>query len=539
MKKIVTASLFAAMAVTSVSASSLADRLNAMEAEIADLKKQAKKQKKKLNKVKAHDANDNIKWSVDYRTAIDKIIYNMADGTKREKKALFTNRLWLNMEFAPDNKNVFKGQLSMNKAFGADFGETPNPSLNPFGMRGGGFDTFDWVTNEALRDGRVSVRQAYWLYLGDKFLGADIPWTFSLGRRPSTNGFLANLRDDDPAQSPLGHIINVEFDGLSSKFDLSNVTGVPGMSFKVCMGLGSTNAVPRLGNLSSTDYSKDENALDDTQLAGFIFEPYNDGQYIVKTTAFKAFNMPGFDSANFMQAFAGNRADFSQNGNMLGSAISVMVDGLADEGFLADTKIFGSFAWSKTDPDANQYMLGLDPTVTGMAGGAAKGEAKSGTSYWFGAQVPVTEKGKFGLEYNHGSQYWRPFTYAEDTLGGSKLATRGDAVEAYFTYQITDALSAQVRYTKMDYDYTGSNGFFGSGGTPLKISDVKAGASGFDQMAQAAGITPNMTQPQMVGALMGAGVSQQQAVGMVMSKAMSSQIVESAEDLRFYIRYRF
>ena len=88
-------------------------------------------------------------------------------------------------------------------------------------------------------------------------------------------------------------------------------------------------------------------------------------------------------------------------------------------------------------------------------------EGETGTSYWVGAQLPVDEKGVFGLEYNHGSEYWRPFTYAEDTMIGSKLAARGDAVEAYLTYQLTDALSAQIRYTKIDYDYTGSNGFFG------------------------------------------------------------------------------
>ncbi|HHD79474.1 MAG TPA: DUF3373 family protein [Epsilonproteobacteria bacterium] len=541
MKTIIKASLVAAVALTSanaVSNSALVAKLNSLESELSSIKAKLKKQNKKINKVKSHDAGDNIKWGVDFRTAMDKIKYDMADGSTRDKKIIFTNRLWLNMAYSPNTKNVFKGQLSMYKAYGADFGETPDPSLNPFGMRGTGFDTFDWVTNEALRDGRVSVRQAYWLYLGDKFLGADIPWTFSLGRRPSTNGFLASLRDDDAPQSPLGHIINVEFDGLSSKLDLSNVTGVPGMSFKLCMGLGSTNATPRLGTLAMTDYAKDDNALNDTQLAGFIFEPYNDGQYIVKTTAFKAFNMPGFDSSAFMTAFQGGAADFSQNGNMLGAAISVMVDGLAEEGILADTKVFGSFAWSKTDPKSGQYMLGLDPTVTGMAAGAAAGESKSGTSYWFGAQVPVTEEGKFGLEYNHGSQYWRPFDYAEDTLAGSKLAARGSAIEAYFTYQLTEALSAQIRYTKIDYDYTGSNGFFGSGGTPLKISDVKAASASFDQLAQA-GVIQHQDQEGIIADLMGAGLTQEEAVGTLLSKSMSSSIVEAAQDLRFYIRYRF
>ena len=559
MKTIIKASLVAAVALTSanaVSNSALAAKLNSLESELSSIKAKLKKQNKKLNKVKSHDAGDNIKWGVDLRTSIDNINYDMADGSSRGKNDLMSTRLWLNMAYAPNPKNVFKAQLSYNKAFGAQFGQTKNPTLNPFGVRGTGFDTFDWVTQEALTDGALHVRQAYWLYLGDKFLGTDIPWTFSVGRRPSTNGFLANLRDDDAAQSPLGHIINVEFDGLSSKLDLSNITGIPGMSFKLCAGQGSTNAAPRLSNLSGTDYQNDNNSLEDTQLAGFIFEPYNDGQYIVKTTAFKAFNMPGFDSPAFFQAFgesqgapigANGPAAFSQNGNMLGAAISVLVDGLADDGFLADTKVFGSFAWSKTDPDGGKQMLGLN-TPFGTFG-AKNDEAKSGTSYWFGAQVPVTEKGKFGLEYNHGSQYWRPFDYAEDTLAGSKLAARGSAIEAYFTYQLTDALSAQLRYTKIDYDYTGSNGFFASGGTPFKISNIKAGAAGWAQaggstltaadMGSFIAGTPNAAVQGVLGNLIAGGATQQEAAAAGLAAAMAPSIVEAAQDVRFYIRYRF
>ena len=41
---------------------------------------------KKVNKIKAHDANDNIKWGVDMRTAIDNINYDLADGSSKGKK---------------------------------------------------------------------------------------------------------------------------------------------------------------------------------------------------------------------------------------------------------------------------------------------------------------------------------------------------------------------------------------------------------------------------------------------------------------------
>ena len=519
MKKIITASLVATMAITganAVSNSELAAKLNSLEAELADVKVKLKKQNTKINKVKAHDSGDNIKWGVDLRTGVDNINYDLANGASASNSALMSMRLWLNMAYAPDSHNIFKGQLSMNKAFGADFGDMS--SNRAFGMGA----MFDWTGNEALADNSLRVRQAYWLYLGDNAFGADIPWTFSLGRRPSTNGFLGNLRDDDAAQSPLAHVINVEFDGFSSKLDLSNVTGVPGMSFKVCVGRGSTNATPMFAD--ATPYAEND-GLDSIDLAGFIFEPYNDGQFIVKTTWYKAFDLPGMNMNP-----DGTPTDFMQFGDMQGAAVSVLVDGLTDEGYLADAKVFGSFAWSQTDPDAGSMMLG-------------SADSETGTSYWVGTQLPVTEKGVFGLEYNHGSQYWRPFTYAEDTMIGSKIAARGDAFEAYFTYQLTDALSAQLRYTKIDYDYTGSNGFFGNySGNAMKIDDIKAGAEGYNQLVGMAGTTDPAA---LVGAMVAGGMAPDAATagqmvrGMGMAAAMAPNIVEAAQDFRFYLRYTF
>ena len=126
---------------------------------------------------------------------------------------------------------------------------------------------------------------------------------------------------------------------------------------------------------------------------------------------------------------------------------------------------------------------------------------ENGYSYWVGLQMPslVSEEGRFGLEFNHGSQYWRSFTYAEDTLIGSKMAVRGNAYEAYFTEPlIDDILSLQIRYTYLDYDYAGSNGFFGStSGAPTSIDDIAKDG------------------------------------------VISGNTVESAQDIRVYLRYRY
>jgi len=511
MKKIVALSLVAA---TMAFASTTDD--------IADLQKQIDKLKAKQSKINAQSANDNIKWGVDLRTSIDNINYDMANGTSVGNDSLMSLRLWLNMAYAADEKNIFKGQLSMNKAFGADFGIGDNmQAMRSFGMG----SLFDWTGNEALSDNALKVKQAYWLYMGDDAFGQGIDWTFSIGRRPSTNGFLANLSQDDKASSPLGHVINVEFDGLSSKIDLSTLTGVAGMSFKVCLGQGSTNAVPLFYN--ATPYAEDPQGLDAVSLGGFIFEPYNDGQFIVKTTWYRAFDLPGMA----MDMTTGEPLGFKQYGDMDGAAISVLVDGVTEDGYGSDVKLFGSYAWTQTNPYEGEAMLGSP-------------ESESGTSYWVGAYLPVgegNEYGTLGLEYNHGSQYWRPFTYAEDTMIGSKIAARGDAWELNYTYHITKALSLQARYVNIDYDYTGSQGFFGNtSGAAMKISDVKDGAAMWSQMGGTADPASAQT---VVGNLMASGMSQQQAVGaatqMGQAAAFLPSVVESAQDFRFYLRYRF
>ena len=528
MKRILGISLIAAGVLNTVEASSLEARIAALEAELATVKaelakqnKQLKKQKKKINEVKAHDSNDNIKWGVDLRTSIDSVNYDMANGSSYSKNDLMALRLWLNMAYSPNPNNVFKGQLSMNKAFGADFVDPFASSYGnrPFSMGG----MFDWTGNEALTDNHLKVRQAYWLYLGESAFGVeDMPWTFSIGRRPSTGGFLANLREDDPALSPLGHIINVEFDGLSSKLDLSGVTGIDGLSIKVCMGQGSTNAEPLYA--TPTFYVNDDSELNDIKLAGFIVEPYNDGQIVTKFTWFRAWDLPDID----MDFQTGEALGFKSFGDMEGAAFSVMIDGLTEDGYFADAKLFASYAWSKTLPDSGEAMLGSY-------------DSETGTSYWLGAQLPVTEEGFFGVEYNHGSKYWRPFTYAEDTMIGSKLAVRGDAWETYFTWHINEALSAQIRYTKIDYDYTGSNGFFGnSSGAAYKIDDLKNGAKKWRELGGTADPASGAT---VVQNLIAGGMTPAQAAAaakeMGMAAAYLPNVVESAQDLRFYIRYRF
>jgi hypothetical protein len=425
------------------------DSSSVSDARFKKLEKKVAKNYDKINKVKTHDANDNIKWDIDFRTEFDNLQYKFTDGTKKKNNALLTNRLWLGMGYAPNEHTFFKGKLSYNKAYG-DSANHSQANTNP------GYANFDWVTNENANDNTVKVKEAYWLYKNDTLFGAEVPWTFSLGRRPSTDGLGINLRENMNPNSPLSHIVNVEFDGLSSKFTLEKLTGVPGMWWKLCAGRGLTNASPRFSS-DGADYAKDDTKDSDIDLLGFIFVPYDDGQYSLSTSYAHAWNLIGFTQADM---FDGNNANntFQEFGDIDYFNAIFKIDGIGNgiSDYLDNTIFFASYAMSKTSPDEGMTMLGST-------------EGQTGHSFWLGLNAPCPidpDNARIGIEWNRGSKYWRSFTYGEDTMAGSKIAARGTAWEIYRHQKINNALSFEMSYTRINYDYYGSNGFFGFDGNP-------------------------------------------------------------------------
>jgi len=404
------------------------------------LEKKVAKNYDKINDVKTHDANDNIKWDVDFRTQVDNVQYKLSNGTKLKNEALLSNRLWLNMGYSPNDNTIFKGTLSYNKLFGEDVSNVGNSQ-------------FDWITNEAAgSDNSLNVKEVYWLYTENKLFDANIPWTVSVGRRPSTDGLGINLRANQRRKSPLSHTVNVEFDGASAKFTLEKITGVPGMWFKFCAGRGLTNARLRFDQ-NGWDYAK-SNTTPNIDMAGFIFVPYDDGQYSIHTNYARAWNLIGYENG---------QNTFTDFGDFELANIVFKSDGIGDgiSDYLDDTIAFASFAMSKTHPKNS---------VAGMLGSH---ESQTGHSIWLGVNAPCPinpDDARIGVEWNKGSKYWRSFTYGEDTMVGSKVAARGTAWEIYRNAKINDSLDWSIRYTKIDYDYTGSNGFFGFYGQPVDIN---------------------------------------------------------------------
>ena len=505
MKKIIAPLLLGAVLSSAFGADdSLKQEIEALKAQMAELKNAQSKLnvdalRAQVSEIKAHDAGDNIKWNVDLRTAYDIIDYKMQTPTGANTSTdngVWTNKLILGMGAQPADNLVFKGALGAYTTFGNNSSSDQN-----------GFQGMDWYGTQSPGDSTIKLREAYFLYFGDM---GDVHYSASFGRRPSVDGFLTNLRagNADPA-SPIGHNINMEFDGASFKFDVDKITGIAGMYFKICLGRGNSDADARfpeftgyngtnftMANASTahTPYSTNGNDAPNMDLAGLIWQIYDDGQYKVMTNYFKGWNMMG---ANFTWLNTGadgltgtlpTMMDDNWNvgltdvGDLTGGAASLQINGIGDgiSDFLDDSIFFASYAFSKTDPKGVHNTL--SGARTEMLGSSDK---ETGYSIYTGIQVPGFMKDqRLGIEYNHGSKYWRSFTYGEDTLIGSKLAARGDAYEIYYTLPIVGKnLTAQISYVYIDYDYTGSDMFFGSTGTPMNKEQAAAAGATFIESA--------------------------------------------------------
>ena len=420
---------------------------------------------------KVQSGNDNLKWDVDFRTQVDNIQYKHADGTKSKNDALLTNRLWLGMGYKADDNSSFHGKLSYNKAFG-DTANHSQSNTNP------GYANFDWVTNENATDNTIKLKEAYWLYSNDTFLGTNVPWNASVGRRPSTDGLPINIRNNQKANSPLSHVVDVEFDGFSVRYDTEALTGLTGSWFKICGGRGLTNAKPRF-QFDGTDYANDDTKNANIDMLGFIAVPYDNGQYSVHLNYAHAWNLIGYTNnqlgayqtamstantpSKVMDAYS--NLSFNDVGDMDFATVLLKTEGIGNgiSDYLDDTIAFGSFAMSKTNPN-NKEMLGSP-------------DSEVGTSVWLGINAPCPispDDSRIGFEWNKGSKYWRSMTYGEDTYAGSKIATRGQAWEVYRNQNLTKALSFGVSYVYMEYDYTGSNSFFGAEGTPMTMAEAQS-----------------------------------------------------------------
>ena len=451
MKKLLLSTLAVASLFAANNQSDLQKEIKTLKAQIQKLQKQVKENRKiALNadkKASPFASNDHLFWKYSLQTNFDFIEYKLQNGDKKTNNIL-SNRVALDAVAKP-NDNL-KGNLRL-------------VAYNIFGMSSQTptYDNSNWTASETPDDTNLRVQEAYFNY----FFG-DGKYMLSTGRRPSTEGYPANLRDNVRAESPIAHLVNMEFDGFSfwirNDFfaDANDKFSDWGTNLKFCLGRGYSSSTGKWPSDGSPAYSKDGKKI--TDFGGFLLVPYNDGQYSVWWEQIWAWNVKGMRNG-------GNDTNLSNDymddlGSFMGTNIIFKASGIGDgiSDFWDDSKAFISLAYTKTNPKNKQHpMLGST-------------DSKSGWSIWIGADFPtLSDEGsdRWGFNFVHGSKYYRAMTWGEDTLIGSIAATRGNAYEVYYHHYLLDNLTAGIRATYIKYSYTGSNAFFGDYSTPVKVKD--------------------------------------------------------------------
>ncbi len=384
----------------------------------AALKEEQKYQAGMLSRVNAQSANDNIKWDLDFRSAYHNLNYKDVAGETYSNPSLLTNRVWLGLGSKVNDRLFFNGQIAAYYNWGADTNAAEDKL---------------WQQNSRPNDTTIRLRQAYFVY---KLLQGDLPVNISVGRRAAVDGFLANHREGtkDPG-SPLAHITNMEVDGAMMQLTLDHYF-LPGSYLKVVYGRAHDPAERGMPTPYLDDTEDDDKSVD------FIVVPMS--LYANGTDTLMAQYSMIMNSKGERINDDGTTTKKMASGTTHLAALSYQREGINEDiEFLEEAIFFASAAMSVTDPKEGFQMLGSE-------------EGKTGYSYWVGLIVPdmITDEGKLGFEYNYGTEYWTPMTWAEDSVIGSKIATRGSAYEAYWNLPIEGKnLTAQLRYTYLDYDY--------------------------------------------------------------------------------------
>ena len=404
-------------------------QIDALNKKVQTLEKQQQRSSKMLSKVNNQSANDNIKFGIDFRNAVDVIEYrDHENGTYATNPSLFSSRLYLTMGASPMDGLTFKGNLAVYSTWGSHLYVDDDPLK-------------DWAASSKPADTVMRIKEAYFVYTDE--IGAQ-PVSFSIGRRPSTEGFLANYRENDPKPgSPLAHITNMEVNGIMVMLNWDRF--VTGAYTKFVYGRAHQG---EMENVYGTNYIPwGPYGLEDTddKSVDFIVIPgsaYDDGQYQIMYEWAHMFNTKGqqYNDPTTKKAAAGTADLYS-----VGLKVAGIGDGISD--FLDDTTVFVSGGFTHYDAKSGYQLLG-----------SSDGGTRDGSSVWTGIIIPdmITDSGRLGFEYNHGSRYWTPMTWAEDTAIGSKVAVRGDAYEAYWNFNLFGVkyLPSQVRYTYVQHDYT-------------------------------------------------------------------------------------
>ncbi|MBI4918018.1 MAG: DUF3373 family protein [Acidobacteria bacterium] len=390
-------------------------------------------------------------------------------GYHADNSLMYTSRLRLGIDAEVADNVKFTGRLSMYKTWGDSTGvQVFNGQSNSFNIDG---NTTGVPNSDVLR-----VERAYfdWTRIGGTGL------YLSIGRRPSAGGPPMNLRQGElRAGSPMGSLIDFQFDGITVGYHLGESSTV-----RICYGRGYESG---FGNGYQIQQPADR--LKDADFAGLNWDIWNTDEMLLQATVAKAYNLT--DGFNGLIVLPNNPL----TGAPVGAPVVMRFTPSAN---LGDMDIAGVVLQRRDGPldwfVNYNYVKSHPDNVTTPFGGLFSDpfetpESHDGTMYYLGARYNFNDDNTmFGLEFNHGSEYWFNFTPAQDDIIAAKTNTRGDVYEAYLLHKINKRFLVKLSYIDYEYDYSGSGWHIGA---PKKLDSSPI--LGFPTYDQAQMFTLSMT----------------------------------------------
>ena len=374
----------------------------------------------------------------------------MQQGYDWKNDIMYTSRLRLNMNAKVADDVTFAGRLSMYKPWGDSTGiQVFNGQSNSLNIDG---NTTRVPNSDILR-----VDRAYfnWNRIADTSL------YLSIGRRPSTGGPPLHLRDDEMrAGTPLGSVIDFQFDGITAGFDLHENS-----KFRLCYGMGYESGFGSAENLR-----RPADRLKDAHFFGFNWDVWSEGENFVQATVARAFDVTdGFNGVVVLP-------DNPVSGDAIGAPMVMRFTPSANLGDIDLASVLVMREWKGFDLFASYSVMKSHPeAVTTPFGGLfcdpfETPEAQTGKMVYAGARYTfANERTKVGAEYNKGNKYWFNFSHGADDIVAPKTGTRGEVWELYLTHRINKRFVCKLDFLHYDYDYSGSGWHLGA---PKDLDDA-------------------------------------------------------------------
>ena len=440
MNKILLSTIALVALTNSCFADDLSAKVDQLQKEVNDLKSQKVETNKWIGDVETlASVGSKIRFGLDFDTKMDNFVNKTQDGKSYQDNNVFSNKLNLNI-YAPISDDLkFTGRLTGYKYWA-------NSYVHPY-------SNYDSMQGRVPSDSSIYLERAY---IDWKAYNGDTPVILTLGRQPSSEGLGTELSRDGVRGGTYSALaFDGAADGIVATVDISKY--VDKTAFRLAYGKGYQTSNTN-GMASNAFSGTGQGAIKDNQVVGAFID-----------TAFpienKSIVQLGYVKAIDISA---NSQDTTNNVNIGDLSLYGVSAGVFD---VSNFDFYAHLWFSEATPNGVMYNgpMGLQGLLTNTAGDTS---TKHGYAIWLESRykLPTTSKNYIGVEYNHGSENWLNMTQGS-TDPINKLATRGDAYEAYFIHEISRYASFKVGAIVVNDKYTGSGWQIGA---PMNVSDVPA-----------------------------------------------------------------